>query len=176
MHKIFAAVRTNSEFLMALKSSVDTIFLLNSEILTLKEVIDKAHNAKKKIFIYFDFVEGLGKDKGGMKFLKLLSPDGIISVKSNIIKIARENDVKTIQRFFVVDSRAIGTAIEMIESAKPDMIEIMPGVAYKAIKEFSECIKTPVIAGGLIETDKEVEMAIASGAVAVSTGNQSLWR
>ena len=56
MHKIFAAVRTNSEFLMALKSSVDTIFLLNSEILTLKEVIDKAHKAKKKIFIYFDFV------------------------------------------------------------------------------------------------------------------------
>ena len=56
MHKIFAAVRTNSEFLMALKSSVDTIFLLNSEILTLKEVIDKAHKAKKKIFIYLLFI------------------------------------------------------------------------------------------------------------------------
>jgi len=176
MHKIFAAVRTNDEFLKALKSSVETIFLLNSEILTLKEMIDKAHKAKKKIFIYFDFVEGLGKDKSGMRFLKLLSPDGIISVKSNIIKIARENDVKTIQRFFVVDSRAIGTAVEMIESAKPDMIEIMPGVAYKAIEDFTKRVKIPVIAGGLIENDEEVRNAVSAGAVAVSTGKQDLWR
>lgn len=175
MNKVIAATRTAEEFIKSLSSPVDTIFLLNSEILTLKEMIDKAHKAKKKIFIYFDFVEGLGKDKSGMRFLKLLSPDGIISVKSNIIKIARENGVKTIQRFFVVDSRAIGTAVEMIESAKPDMIELMPGIAYKAIKEFSKRIKIPVIAGGLIESEEEAKNAFSAGAVAVSTGKEDLW-
>lgn len=176
MHKIIAAVRTNAEFYEALKSDIDTVFLLNSEILTLKEMIDEAHNAKKKIFIYFDFVDGLGKDKNGMKFLKLLSPDGIISVKSNIIKIAKENGVRCIQRFFAVDSRAIATAVEMIESAKPDMIEIMPGVAYKAISEISEYVNVPIIAGGLVETKEEAENAFLSGAVAVSTGKNLLWK
>lgn len=176
MNEIIAAVRTKEEFLESLKSSCDTVFVLNSEILTLKAMVNKAHDAGKKIYIYFDFVEGLGKDKCGMKFIKLLAPDGIISVKSNIIKMARENGIKSIQRFFIVDSRAVDTAVEMIESAKPDMIEIMPGIAYKAIEEFSKRVKTPVIAGGLIESEEETEKAISAGAVAVSTGKTLLWR
>ena len=158
------------ELLVYLKENHYKIGLATSSTKNRAMLILQQHNIEN----YFDaFTFGFEVEKGKP------NPDIFLKTAEKLnegIKIARENDVKTIQRFFVVDSRAIGTAVEMIESAKPDMIEIMPGVAYKAIKEFSECIKTPVIAGGLIETDKEVEMAIASGAVAVSTGNQSLWR
>ena len=175
MKKIFAAARTKEEFSKAIESSVNTVFLLNSDVLTLKATIDEAHKRGKKIFIYFDFVEGLGKDKCGMRFIKLLEPDGIISVRSNIIKLARECGIVSIQRFFVVDSRAVDTAVDMIESAKPDMIELMPGIAYKAIKEFVGRVKVPVIAGGLISDAEEAKMAHEAGAVAVSTGAVELW-
>ena len=33
----------------------------------------------------------------------------------------------------------------------------------------------PVIAGGLIETEKEVEEAILNGAIAISTGQKEFW-
>ncbi|MBQ6998580.1 MAG: glycerol-3-phosphate responsive antiterminator [Clostridia bacterium] len=63
----------------------------------------------------------------------------------------------------------------MIDSVKPDMIEIMPGIAYKAISAFAEKLSIPVIAGGLVQTSQEVEEAIKHGAEAISTGNTKLW-
>jgi glycerol uptake operon antiterminator len=36
-------------------------------------------------------------------------------------------------------------------------------------------VATPLIAGGLIETEEEVKKALASGAVAISTTRKSLW-
>ena len=62
----------------------------------------------------------------------------------------------------------------MISQAKPDLIEIMPGVIDKVIRRFA-CEKTPVIAAGLIETKAEVMGALSCGAVAVSTGKKELW-
>lgn len=175
MGKIFAAVKNDADFSKAVASSVDTIFLLASDIFTLKSRIDDAHKAGKKIFVHFDFINGLGKDKFGIQYVKHISPDGIISVKPNIIRQSREAGLVSIQRFFVVDSKAVDTAFEMIESVKPHMIEVMPGIAYKAIKAFADKLSIPVIAGGLVSNADEVECAIEHGAEAISTGNCNLW-
>lgn len=176
MGKIIAAVKNDEDYIKAIHSSVDTIFLLASDIFTIKNKIDEAHKNRKKVFVHFDFINGLGKDKFGIQYVKHIAPDGILSVKPNIIRQAREAGLVSIQRFFVVDSKAIDTAFEMIESVKPNMIEIMPGVAYKAIKAFSDKLSIPVIAGGLISTEDEVNSAVSYGAEAISTGNISLWR
>ena len=175
MKKIIAAVKNDEDYIKAINSSVETIFLLASDIFTIKNKIEDAHKNGKKIFVHFDFINGLGKDKFGIQYVKHIAPDGIISVKPNIIKQSREAGLVSIQRFFVVDSKAIDTAFEMIESVKPNMIEIMPGVAYKAIKSFSDKLSIPVIAGGLISAYEEVETAVEYGAEAISTGNISLW-
>ena len=68
--KVAAAVRTREDFEIALKSRVDVIFLLYSSIMNIKGYIDKCHKANKKIFIHMDFVEGIGKDRAGLEFLK----------------------------------------------------------------------------------------------------------
>lgn len=68
--KVAAAVRTREDFEIALKSRVDVIFLLYSSIMNIKGYIDKCHKAGKKIFIHMDFVEGIGKDRAGLEFLK----------------------------------------------------------------------------------------------------------
>lgn len=175
MNTIIAAVKTDEEFNRALSSSVGTVFLLSSDIFSLKSKIDEAHKKEKKIYVHFDFINGLGKDKYGIQYIKHIAPDGIISVKQNIIRQGREAGLVCIQRFFVVDSKAIETAFEMMESAKPDMIEVMPGIAFKAIKTFADKLDIPVIAGGLISDKEEVDVAIMNGAKAISTGNSNLW-
>ena len=173
--KVAASVRTDEDFREALKSKVEVIFLQNSNILNVKEQINDAHEAEKKVFIHMDFAEGIGKDKFGLNFIKLLGADGILTTKTGMIRAAREIGLLTVQRFFIVDSHSVDTAVESIKIAKPDIVEIMPGIVQKKIKEFAEKVDTPILAGGLIEFETEVDCAISAGAQAVSTASQKLW-
>lgn len=59
--------------------------------------------------------------------------------------------------------------------SEPDIVEIMPAIVTKKIKEFSSLIDVPVIAGGLAENEEEVRAALEAGADCVSTGEADLW-
>lgn len=173
--KVIAAVRNDDDLSLAVKSGVEIIFDLSPDILTLEKKVKCVHDAGKKFFIHMDLASGIGKDESGIKFAKAADVDGIISTRVNIVRMARENGIFSVQRFFAVDTQSIDTTASAIKAAKPDMIEIMPGILFKVIKNL--CIKTniPIIAGGLIDTAEEVEAAIESGASAVSTGKKELW-
>ncbi len=172
---IIAAVRSETDLKEAVNTSVEIIFLLRSSILTLPRMIETVHEKSKLIFVHSDFSDGIGNDKDGIAYLKSLGVDGIISTRSAIIKHARELGLLTVQRFFIVDSHSIDTAIDAINIARPDMIEIMPGIMSKIIERFSEAVRAPVIAGGLIETKQEVIDALSAGATGISTNAKKLW-
>ena len=169
--RVAAAVRTQEDFLAALDSSVDVIFLLYSNILTVGEHIQKSHDAGKKVFVHMDFTEGIGKDRAGLQYLKGLGADGILTTKTSMIRPAKEAGLITVQRFFILDSHSVDTALDSIRIAKPDVVEIMPGVVVKKIKEFAEKASMPIIAGGLVETAEEVRAALEAGANVVVAGS-----
>ncbi|MBQ8207582.1 MAG: glycerol-3-phosphate responsive antiterminator [Clostridia bacterium] len=172
---VIAAVRSESELEEALHSKVQMIFDLCPSILTLHEVVKKAHDADKKILIHLDLAEGIGKDKCGITYAKNIGIDGIISTRVNIIRSAKELGLFTVQRFFIVDSHSIRTTMDSLRASKADMIEIMPGVVYKVIEELRSLTGVPIIAGGIIDSREEVEKALGSGASAISTGKKELW-
>ncbi|MBR6647450.1 MAG: glycerol-3-phosphate responsive antiterminator [Clostridia bacterium] len=173
--KIIAAARNAQELLAALDSKVEIIFMLSPNISDIKKQTEIVHKAGKKLFIHLDLAEGIGKDEYGIKFVKEQGVDGIISTRTNIIKLAKKENLFAIQRFFVVDSQSVYTTIETAKTSKADMIEIMPGTMVKVIKRIKEEIDIPIIAGGLIETKEEFEDAISCGALAVSTGKKEFW-
>lgn len=172
---IIAATRNNEEFQSALKSKVNTIFMLTPNIADIKYQAETAHKLGKKLFIHLDFSEGIGKDEYGIRFAKEQGVDGIISTRANIIKLAKKEDLFALQRFFIVDSQSINTTVETLKSSKANMIEIMPGNNPKAVRRLLEKVDVPIIAGGLIETKDEAFEIIQSGAFAVSTGAEELW-
>lgn len=172
---IAAAIRTEKDFSTALRSDVDMIFLLHSNIMTVHQYIKEIHSAGKKAFIHVDFAEGIGKDRYGLEFLAKQGVDGILTTRTNVVKAAKEYGLITVQRFFIVDSHSLGTSVDSIKISKPDIIEIMPGVVTKKIKEFAEKASVPIIAGGLVETVDEVHAALEAGATVVSTGEANLW-
>lgn len=175
-HHLIAGVRTKTEFISALKSPVKIIFLLNFQnILNIEEIISLTHKAGKKAYVHFDFLDGVGKDRFGLRYIKNKGVDGIISTKTNLILMAKEEGLSTIQRFFIVDSKAILTAFDAINASKPDMVEIMPGLMPDIIKKFVEKVKPSIIAGGLISTREQIEQALKAGASAISTGKEELW-
>lgn len=174
-NKIIAAVRTKEEISEAISSNVKIIFDLNPNILYLENSLDNVRSAGKKYFIHIDLAEGIGKDRSGLEYVKKIGVDGIISTRVNIIKMAREVGLFTVQRFFIVDSHSIDTTVEALKSSKAQMIEIMPGSVLKVISKLRNTVDVPIIAGGLIESKEEALSALQSGAAAVSTGKQSLW-
>ena len=173
--KIAAAIRTEKDFSKALKSRVDVVFLLHSNIMTVNQSVKEIHSAGKKAFVHVDFAEGIGKDKAGIEFLAKNGVDGVLTTRTNIVRMAKELNLITVQRFFLVDSHSLTTSMESIRISKQDIIEIMPGIVTKKIKEFRNKAAMPIIAGGIIETEEEVKAALEAGADVVSTGEVDLW-
>ena len=158
----------------ALASPVEVIFHLKANILTLGAHIAATHKAGKRILVHVDLAEGVGRDRVGLEYLAGLGVDGIITTRTQLVRQARELGLIAVQRFFALDSQGLESAADSIANAAPDLIELMPGVIGKVIARFAMG-DTPVIAGGLIETKKEVMTALEYGALAVSTGKSVLW-
>ncbi len=173
--KIIAAARDSEQLLLAAKSGVDIIFMLAPNIADLGEHIKIAHGAGKKLFIHLDLAEGIGKDEYGIRYVMEQGADGIISTRTNIIRLARKVGITTVQRFFIVDSQSVETTVEAVKSGKADMIEIMPGTVSKVIRRLRGELDMPIVAGGLLETREEIEEAFECGVAAVSTGKSELW-
>ena len=57
----------------------------------------------------------------------------------------------------------------------PDVVEVLPGLMPKILKQICKTSKVPVIAGGLISDKEDVMGALGAGAAAVSTTNQKVW-
>lgn len=170
---VIAAVR-DDRWEAALASPADVLFYLSAELMSIEKRIIQAHEAGKALFIHLDLAEGIGKDKAGIRYLAQLGADGIISTRAQLIRMARDQGLLTVQRFFALDSQGLDSIDEMLERSAPDMMEIMPGVIGKVLKRFSGG-HIPVIAGGLITEKLEVTQALSSGAIAVSTGCEALW-
>ena len=132
---VIAAIQ-NGMLDKVLKSPVEIIFNLKVSLTEIKDVVNKVHSADKKIFVHIDLADGIGKDKTGIEYLASLGVDGIISTRSQLIKYANEAGLVTVQRFFALDSKGVESIGDMLETAKPDLIEIMPGIASKVIKRF----------------------------------------
>ena len=170
---VIAAVKEKN-FERALASPVDVLFMLGIGILNARERIEKAHQAGKYVFVHIDLAEGIGKDRHGIAYLADCGADGIISTKSTLLRYAKEYGLATVQRFFAYDTQGVVSIDEVLSQSNPDIIEIMPGVIGKIIERFAHR-EIPLIAGGLIETKAEVTAALYQGALAVSTGKETLW-
>lgn len=168
------AATDSSGWSKAASSDAEVLFHLSANIMTIGNDIKKAKANNKYVFVHIDLAEGIGKDRTGIKWLAELGADGIISTRAQLIRNAKEQGLMAVQRFFVLDSKGMHSISGMIDTVKPDLIEIMPGVIPKALSLFSKN-GIPVIAGGLIETKSEVTAALSSGAFAVSTGKSDLW-
>lgn len=65
-----------------------------------------------------DLMEGIGKDRAGIRLLSRMGVPGIVTTKSNLVKYAREEGICAIQRLFIVDSESLKTAIRVAGSVR----------------------------------------------------------
>ncbi|MBZ5200615.1 glycerol-3-phosphate responsive antiterminator [Planomicrobium chinense] len=173
---VLPVLRNMKEFERLLSSEHEYIIYLEIRLSQLKALVQAAKKAKKKVILHIDLIQGLKADAYGIEYLvREVKPDGIVSTRSNVIAMAKKNKLMTIQRLFLLDSHALEHNIKLINQVKPDYIEILPGIIPSVIAEVHEQTGIPVIAGGLIRTKEDVELAYGGGAVAISTSQAELW-
>ncbi|CAM3785803.1 glycerol-3-phosphate responsive antiterminator [Marinicrinis lubricantis] len=173
---VIASITHDEQLSEARISRVKRVNLMAGNINTLQSIIHSLHQADKQVYVHIDMVQGIGRDASFIQYLaEHFKPDGIITTKSQAISAAKLAGLKTIQRFFAIDSSAIETAIKMIQSSQPHEVEIMPGLMPRIIQETKERISCPLIVGGLIRSNEEIEQALTSGADYVSIGDERFW-
>ncbi|MFW5998996.1 MAG: glycerol-3-phosphate responsive antiterminator [Halanaerobiaceae bacterium] len=174
---VIAGIRNKKSLLKALNSNLIALFILYGNIMDLPDIMNKARKHDKLIFLHIDLIRGIAQDKEGVEYLANNNLcDGIVSTKSNLIKVAMKNDLMAIQRLFLLDSAALKTGKHFLLNNQPDAVEILPGIAAPYfIKHIQKKHLCPVIAGGLIRTREEVKKIVKKGALAVSTSNSELW-
>lgn len=171
-----AAVQDEQHLEIAIHSEANIIFLLTGSIFNIKELVDRVKAVGKHVFLHMEFIEGIAADKSGVTYVaRNIAPTGIISTRSNLIRVAKEMNLMAIQRIFLIDRNAVIKGIKVIEQSLPDAVEVMPGVMPRVIQEMTNLTHLPIIAGGLIDTKKEINDALAAGALAVSVGTNELW-
>ncbi|EUJ26018.1 glycerol uptake operon antiterminator regulatory protein [Listeria cornellensis FSL F6-0969] len=103
-------------------------------------------------------------------------PAGIISTRGNVILKAKQHKVLAIQRLFMLDSSAFTKGTALVQKIKPDYIELLPGILPTMVEQMTELLHIPVIAGGLITTQAQIDEILAAKATAITTSQKSLWK
>ena len=111
--------------------------------------------------VHIDLINGLSGKEIDVDFIqKFTRADGIITTKPALIKRARELELSTILRFFVIDSMAYSSIEKQLRSVKPDYIEILPALMPKVVSRICRISKVPVIKRG--EIRKQAKTLISS--------------
>ncbi|WP_179152041.1 glycerol-3-phosphate responsive antiterminator [Oceanobacillus senegalensis] len=173
---VLPAIRSMKDFERVLEVKQDYVVFLETRLSQVKSLVKYAHQAKKKVIIHADLVQGLKVDEYGMEYLiNDVKVDGIISTRANVIATAKRHNITGIQRLFAIDSHALDHNLKVCKKVQPDYIEVLPGIIPHVIKEIREETGIPIIAGGLIRTKEDAMNVLNGDASAITTSDKHLW-
>jgi len=174
---VIPAVRSMENFKNIITyANVPSVMLLFGDINSLPDIIRQAKEYKKRIILHLDLFDGVGKDRAGIHFLARLGVDAIITTKSHLCRLARDEGMIVIQRLFLMDSDSLRTGLNLVRSFKPDAIELLPAsMSASVVQEVIHKTGLPILAGGLVRTQEDIDQAIERGISAVSTSRHELW-
>lgn len=171
---VIAAVKSVSDLETCCSlEEIRVVFILFGDVCSIDEIVKKVKDAGKVAMVHMDLVNGLSSKEIAVDFIKNhTQADGIITTKQTLIKRAKELDLYTVLRYFVLDSMALENIRQQQYTVRPDLIEVLPGVMPKVIARICQSVKTPVIAGGLIIDKEDVMNALDAGVSGAATARE----
>lgn len=173
---IIAAVRDDGGLEACLREDVQVVFVLYGDLCSIAGIIGRIKAAGKLAIVHADLISGLSVKEISVDFLhRNTQADGIISTRANLIQRAKELQMMTILRVFLIDSMAYETALGA-KNLRPDAIDILPGLMPSMIRKLHQATGLPVLTGGLITHKQEVLQALDAGALAISSTAPAVWQ
>ncbi|WP_103104725.1 glycerol-3-phosphate responsive antiterminator [Brevibacillus reuszeri] len=175
--KLIASVKEAKHLEKAAEANLSAAVLSIGNIGVIKGYVDFFKSREIPVFLHLDRIGGISYDREGIAFLAhYVKPDGIVTTRNTLVKLAKKQGLLTIQRLFLVDSDSLKSGLQSIQDTQPDAVELMPALLPEYIEEFRSMIDTPIIAGGLLRKREQMEVVLQHGATAVSVGSPSLWK
>lgn len=173
---VIPAIRQLKDFEKALASKHRWIIFLETRLGQLRSLVDYAKRENKNILIHIDLIQGLKADEYGVEYIaRDIKPEGIISTRGTVIESAKKHNLLAIQRLFLLDSLSLDSNVKLTGRSKADYIELLPGTMPGVIRQIQAQTDIPIIAGGLLTSQADIDTALAAGSVAVSTSSSELW-
>jgi len=174
---VAAAMKSNEDMQIALKSDALLLFLLKGDAFQIAPFITEAHQLGKGVVVHMDLVSGIGKDRAGIQYLRQMGVDAIITSRSQLVSAGRAEGLTTIQRLLLLDDSALDNGVRSIARAAPDIVEILPGIIFPEVAQtLQRLLPGPFIAGGFIRTAADVARLQAAGSILSSSSTYTLWR
>jgi Glycerol-3-phosphate responsive antiterminator (mRNA-binding) len=130
----------------------------------------------KTVWLHLDLIPGLSSDEHGAEYaIQFLDVDGIVSTKTNAIKAAKKKKVTAIFRIFLIDSASMEKSLARVGEIHPDYVEFLPALAHQILPIIQDRLHVPVIGGGLIQTQSDIDECYNAGMVAVTVSKTNLW-
>jgi len=150
--------------------------VMSIHVSMIKRVVERLKAQNKTVWLHLDLIPGLSSDEHGAQYaIQFFGIDGIVSTKTNAIKAAKKKKVTAIFRIFLIDTASMEKSLTRVDEIKPDYIEFLPALAHRILPEIRHRISVPVIGGGLIQTQSDIDDCFASGMVAVTVSKTNLW-
>ncbi len=174
---IIPAVRSAEFVSLGAQAPGKIVYFLFGNPEDIAETAGTAAAAGKIPIVNLDLVSGLARDSAAVSFLARRNVQGIISTHPEPLRAARDFGLFAIKRTFLLDSAALQSALRSMDQFLPDALEVLPAMAAPHIvtKLHAEHPRTPVIAGGLVSTLREIEDLLQRGISSVSVSDSSLW-
>lgn len=145
---IIAAIRDDAGLEGCLKADVQIVFVLYGDICSIAGIVERIKDAGKMAIVHVDLITGLSGKEICVDFLRNATrADGIISTRANMIQRAKELQMITVFRVFVIDSMALDSLLG-VKNLRPDAIDILPGLMPGIICKVRTLTGLPVLAGG----------------------------
>jgi len=171
-----AAVKSDAQLDAALAGRVGAVFVLRGDGLELAPVLRRIRGAGKLAVVHLDLVDGLASDIAGVRWLARCGADAIISSHGQAIRAIKAEGLVSIQRLLCTSQVAIDLGLAAVARAQPDIVELLPGAILPAVADLVlPQLGVPLLAGGFIRDDADMGRVLASGALAVTTSERSLW-
>jgi glycerol uptake operon antiterminator len=174
---VAAVIRRAEDLPRALASQVPAIFFVRAPAFHLGPLVWAVQARHKMAFVHLDLIAGLGKDRAGVTFLaREIGVNGIITSHSTLIAAAKAERVLAMQRLLLHDDLALSSALSALDHARPDIVEVLPGMIFPLVKEQIRARLTlPIIVGGFVSEPSQRDSATEGGALAISTSTAELW-
>ena len=170
-----AAITADEYVDAALASCAPVVFILRGNGLTLGSVVRRIHAANKLVAVHVDLVAGLRADRASVSWLAGSGVDAVISSHGQLMAAIRHEHMTAIHRLLLGRRSQLDSAVSAIGHSAPNIVEILPGVILPSVIGMMPRFDVPVLAGGFIRTEADVQAVLAAGALGVTTSSQALW-
>src|SRR5437660_9413710 len=176
--KIIPIVESRVQFTQVFDSKhVNSVLLRHCNLFDFTTILSEAQKRSLSVYVNIDHIDGIHADAAGLRYLaEYLQVSGIISNHPRILSSGKSFGLETIQRIFAVDSTGLEMALETVDKAYVDLLDISPALVIPYIvPSLIMSLPLPFIASGLISTPQQVKAVLRSGASGVAVSRPELW-